>query len=181
MANFYIKSITATGNNRIESIIDFTDGLNIIYEVSDTGKTCVIKCINFIFGSSALPFDESTGYSKVKMILVAKGGNVSIERELGKNKMYVFSDNEDIDSGTYHAKKGKLSISSVFLRLIGIEGEHQIVKNKDFSTRSLTWRTFVHMFLIKETEVFQEESILLPKVPQDRTAFFFNSESRFNP
>jgi len=171
MGNFYIKQIIASGKNKTDAVIHFCKGLNIICGVSDTGKTCVLKCIDFIFGSSIMPFDKSTGYSKVIMVASTNSGNVTFERELGKNQILVSSENANIESGKYNAKGSGSAISTVFLELIGIMDEHKIIKNKDFGTKRLTWRTFLHMFFIKESDVYKEESILIPEMPQDQTAF----------
>lgn len=171
MANYYIKQVTATGKGKKDATMVFTKGLNIVYGLSDTGKTCVLKCIDFLFGSTSPPFDESTGYTAVKMVVVTPGGQITLERKLGENKIAVSSSDENIESGKYNAKNGDPIISSVWLRLIGIEEEHHIIKNENFKTKRLTWRTFLHMFLIKEEDVSQEASILLPRLPQENTAF----------
>jgi len=171
MANFYIKRVTVTGSGKKDATLEFTSGLNIVYGLSNTGKTCVLKCIDFLFGSSNLPFDESTGYTAVKMVVVSLNGKITFERKLGENKIAVASSDENIESGKYNAKSGNPIISSVWLRLIGVEEDHQIIKNENFKTKKLTWRTFLHMFLIKEEDVSQEASILLPKLPQENTAF----------
>jgi len=171
MANYYIKQVAATGKGKKDATMVFTKGLNIVYGLSDTGKTCVLKCIDFLFGNTSPPFDESTGYAAVKMVVVTPGGQITFERKLGENKIAVSSSDENIESGKYNAKNGDPIISSVWLRLIGIEEEHHIIKNENFKTKRLTWRTFAHMFLIKEEDVSQEASILLPRLPQENTAF----------
>jgi hypothetical protein len=67
MVDFYIKRITATGKGKRNATVEFTKGLNIMCGISDTGKSCVLLCIDYIFGSNVLPFDKgSTGYSKVQ-------------------------------------------------------------------------------------------------------------------
>ena len=171
MPNYYIEKVVASGKGKKDAMIEFTEGLNIIHGLSDTGKTCILKCIDFIFGSSSLPFDESTGYNTVRLAVVTPNGIVNFERKIGENKITVSSTDENIESGKYNAKNGDPIISSVWLRLIGIEDEHQIIKNENYKTKKLTWRTFVHMFLIKEEDITQEASILMPKLPQENTAF----------
>ncbi|GHU56482.1 hypothetical protein FACS1894132_13940 [Clostridia bacterium] len=68
MNNFYIRSITASGADKLDATVKFTDGLNIICGVSDTGKSCVLLCIDFIFDSRTAPFSKKkTGYTEVSM------------------------------------------------------------------------------------------------------------------
>ena len=51
MSNFYIERIIAQSNEKDDAIVTFKDGLNIIQGFSETGKTCVVKCIAYVFGS----------------------------------------------------------------------------------------------------------------------------------
>lgn len=67
MSGFYIKSITAHGSGKKDATVSFCEGLNIIQGYSDTGKTCILKCIDYMFGSSEEPFDRNTGYCRVTM------------------------------------------------------------------------------------------------------------------
>lgn len=51
MSKFFIKSLIISGKNKRTSTLNFDEGLNIIYGPSNTGKTYVLKCIDFVFGS----------------------------------------------------------------------------------------------------------------------------------
>ncbi|MDO4275852.1 MAG: hypothetical protein Q4D16_19460 [Eubacteriales bacterium] len=95
MANFYIERIVS--DQKEDAVATFGKGLNIIQGYSNTGKTCVIKCIDFIFGSGETPFDKSTGYTKVTMVVNTDKGKITFSRAIGKNQVNVAS--EDIDSG----------------------------------------------------------------------------------
>ena len=174
MANFFIKRITASGKGKKDAVVELTQGMNIICGLSDTGKSTVLWCIDYIFGGSEVPFDErNTGYSCVKVFIETKNGNITLERKLGTNKVVVSSTNDDIESGKYDtkysAKSNYPTISSLFLRLIGVNEEHELIKNKEFVTDRLTWRTFLHTFLIIEEEIHSKKSILLPKRKEANT------------
>ena len=174
MNNFYIKRVTALGKGKENAFVELTDGFNVICGISDTGKSCVLLCIDFIFGGEEPPFDESsTGYNQVCVLIETPHGSITLERELGKNQIIVSSVDGSIESGKYDCKFSSRSknptISSLFLRLIGIEDEHNIIKNKDFVTDRLTWRTFLHAFLIKEERVYEKRSILLPERKEANT------------
>ncbi|MBD5637572.1 hypothetical protein HYI18_02935 [Clostridium botulinum] len=163
MVNFYIQKITASGPGKEDSTVEFTPGLTVITGPSNTGKTCIVKCINYIFGNENLPFSEKTGYKKVSMVVQTSNGSVNFERLLEENKIIVDSFDSRIESGKYNAKNGKKIISSVWLKLIGIPDEHKIISSQNFATQRLTWRTFLHTLMIDEHEIDREESILLPK------------------
>jgi len=175
MANFYIEKIIASGSGKNDAIASFNAGLNIIQGSSDTGKTCILKCINFIFGSSAVPFDKSTGYSHVSMVISTQNGRITFNRTVGKNQIEVSSQNNNIESCTYDIiyKQNQRNplINTVWLKLIGIDGEHLIVSNKDFEKKRLTWKTLMRMFYINEDEIAQSESIIEPVQYVEKTLF----------
>ena len=133
MGNYHIESIAAHGSGKKDAVIHFTDGLNIIQGYSDTGKTCVLKCIDYIFGSSEKPFDTNTGYTYVTMKVVTPHGEISFTRYVGKNQIQVVSTVPGIDTDTYDIKyrsnQKKPVINSVWFKLLGIEGEPMIVSN----------------------------------------------------
>lgn len=117
MSKFYIKSLSISGESKRTSSLDFDEGLNIIYGPSNTGKTYVLKCIDFIFGSkNKYPIPTNSGYSLIKLLIQTDNGQVSIEREIGKNKINVISENALIQSGIYNIQ----DIGTALLGLIGI-------------------------------------------------------------
>lgn len=172
MNSFYIYKITASGPNKKESTVEFTPGLTVISGPSNTGKTCIIKCINYVFGDNKEPFSNATEYNSVIVQVKTGKGSVSFQRFLGENKVNVSSFDERIESGEYNSKGGKKSISNIWLKIIGIEDDIKIISNADYKRRRLTWRTFSHYFMIDEHEIDKEESILLPKQNTARTAFY---------
>lgn len=167
MASFYIERIIATGPNRIPSVVTFKPGLNIICGASDTGKTAILKSIKFIFGGDK-PFPKETGFDTITMRVATLNSFVTFERKLGKNIVNVTSEVEFINSGEYdieyNDKKGNKRpvINSVFLKLIGINHEPMIIKNKDFVRRHLKWTTFLRSFYLNEDDIGTSESIILP-------------------
>ena len=58
MDKFYIQKIVARGSGKTDSSVSFEPGLNIIQGRSNTGKTCIVRGIDFAFGGKKLPFDE---------------------------------------------------------------------------------------------------------------------------
>lgn len=175
MSKFYIESIAAHGSGKNDAIVSFGEGLNIIQGYSDTGKTCVVKCIDFIYGSSEKPFDKNTGYNRVSMRIVTPSGAITFSRTIGKNQIQVVSESTDIESGTYdigYKKKQKNPvINAVWLKLIGIDGEPMIPKNTDFVKKHLTWRTLLSMVYITEKDIVRPESIVVPEQYTEKTLF----------
>ena len=166
MSKFFIKSLIISGENKRTSTLDFDEGLNIIYGPSNTGKTYVLKCIDFVFGcKNKEPIPSSSGYTLIKLLIQTDNGQVSIEREIGNNKISVVSENPLIQSKTY--KKQDLGVA--LLGLIGIQGSPTIIKNSRYETVNLTWRSFMHSFVIDEEEVIQQQPILISKESTAKT------------
>lgn len=164
MAYFYIKRLAVTGKGKETSVVDFNAGLNIVCGPSNTGKSYIVECIDYIFGGSDIPIESSTGYDCVKMTVKTENGQVHLEREFNSNKLKVSSTDPLIESGDYGTRMGKLNANTdLWLKLIGIDERHQVIYKKTFEKKNLTWRFFLHMFLIKEERVIQRPSILLPK------------------
>lgn len=165
MASFYIEKIIASGTNKKDAIVTFTDGLNIIHGYSDTGKSCILKCIHFIFGDSRYPFGiYETGYSTVKMIVVTDNGRTTFERRIGRQQIFVSSEDKEIEDGKYDICKRNNTknplIDSVLLKLIGIEDEPMIITNKDFERCRLTWKTFMKILYLNEDNICTSKTLL---------------------
>lgn len=56
MSRFYITQIAASGEKVEYSAVNFKDGINFIVGPSNTGKSYVIGCIDFMFGGKEVPF-----------------------------------------------------------------------------------------------------------------------------
>ena len=175
MSKFYIERVSAHGSGKNDAIVSFGKGLNIIQGYSDTGKTCVLKCIDFIYGSSEIPFDKNTGYNKVSMKIITPNGAITFSRAIGKNQLQVVSENPDIETGTYdigYKKKQKNpAINAVWLKLIGIDDEPMIPKNSDFAKKHLTWRTLLGLVYITEKDIVRSESVVMPEQYSEKTLF----------
>ncbi|MDD3888741.1 MAG: AAA family ATPase [Syntrophomonadaceae bacterium] len=170
MSKFHIERLIVTGSGKEPSVLKFTEGLNIICGPSDTGKSYVLEFIDYFFGSDKIRFDRNTGYDQVKLVVATENGRITLERQLDTKKIEVHSTDRDVKSGNYGISGKKNNISDLWLQLIGIEDEHHIIKNSRFERQRLTWRTFSHMLLIKETNIFQEHSIIIPKQNTASTA-----------
>lgn len=163
--SFYIEKIIVTGSGKHDSIIELQKGTNIIYGPSNTGKSCIIKCIDYMFGSERIPIDTSTGYEIVKMVVNTYSGTITMSRKIGENNIQVDSTDDRIPSGKYKARADKKNhektINWIWLLLIGIKEMHLINSNKNFGKQILSWRTFFHMFFLSETKIISENSAIL--------------------
>lgn len=171
--SFYIKSIQSISNQGEISKVDFVNGFNLIHGPSNTGKTLILKCVDYLFGASKVDGLDNQDYLIID--LVCESGTIQIKRYLeeNKNKVYLRSSIPDIESGEYPlVSKTKMTLSDIFLTLLGVDQlPIKVIKNENFVTQNLTWRTFLHIFFLKESEILREGSILDPKTNTSLTAF----------
>ena len=170
MAGVYIKKVIAKSIAKGDASITFGKGLTIIQGRSDSGKTCVANCIDFIFGGSVdKPFKDTAKYDGVTMIVASNDSDeeVIFHRTVGKNQVEVSSEIAGIESGTYDVnyRKGAKNppLNEVWLKLIGIQSEVMIVANARFETKRLTWRNLLRVLYLDEGRVDDIGSIVEPK------------------
>ena len=174
---YYIKGFIILSQNKdgekVVSTLDLAPGLNIIFGPSNTGKTLVLDSVDFMLGGDARRlYKPALGIIAITMCLDVNGAEVSLYRELDdfkKNDIVVVSSVPGIDTGTYTAgakTKDKDTISSLWLKLMGINQDVKIIKQiEDSLEQTLTVRTFYHFFVINEGRISGENSILKPGAP----------------
>lgn len=171
--SFYIKELSVTGNGKKPAVVQFKKGLNIIEGPSNTGKTLIFKCIDYIFGSKDNPLMD--GYDCISLKIGILDSEITLTRYGNQDILLVSSSFDEIDSGEYKYTTGRdnyeKSFNNVLLKLINIIGHHEIVKNSNYKKQSLTWRTFSSAFFIDEDSIISEQSPLLPIQYTERTSF----------
>lgn len=172
--SFYIERIIVTGSGKTDSIIELSNGVNIIYGPSNTGKTYIVKCIDYMFGSEREPIDISTGYQYIEIIVRTQCGTITMSRKIGENKIEVSGKDNNVLSGKYATKASRTNydktINSVWLSLIGINDLHLVISNENYKKQILSWRTFSHMFMLTETKIISEYSAILSGRDTSNTA-----------
>lgn len=168
MNRFTIRKLTVSGGSHQDSIIEFTDGLNIIIGPSNTGKSLIMDCIDYVFGFKpkvnrpSKIVDNNNGYTHVELELKTDEGFVSLKREIGTTKVSVISHHSEIESGSYSSdRNAKKNINDIFLKLIGINDVHKVLSSQKGNTQSLTWRSILHLFFMKQNDIDRESSALL--------------------
>lgn len=171
---YYIKKFVISSKNedgeKVVSSVDLAPGLNIVYGPSNTGKTLILDCVDFMLGGDARRlYKPALRITAVTMFLDVDGAELSMYRELDeakKNDIIVVSKAPGIDTGTYTVgtkTKDKDTISSLWLQLMGIDQEVKIIRQiEDSMEQTLTVRTFYHFFVINENRISGENSILKP-------------------
>jgi len=177
MAKFYIEKLEVKGDSK-ESSVSFNEGVNFIIGSSNTGKTTIIKCINYIFGfkpkkgGEQFDFDGEIGYDRIILTLRTKRGMVALSRKLDESSVTLSGTDTDFEHGQYSlSSSAKKSLNSVWLKLIGIGDNHKILGTLKGGLHQITLRAMLHMFLIQQTEIARTSPVLLnPKTWYNDTA-----------
>lgn len=172
MSKFYIKKLTAYGENKKESSIEFSPYLTIICGASNTGKTYIFKCIKYLFGSDKLEIKVNSGYTKFSMVLCVNNNDITFTREINSSDIEVISNYKDIENGIYSTDYEKENnINSIYLRLFGVYEDFKVPYNRNCEMKRFTLRMFLHMLMINEKEIERDLSIVLPKETTNKTYF----------
>ena len=174
---FYIKKLILSGRAVERSEIEFCRGLNIVYGPSNTGKSYIVSCLDYMFGADSIRIGEQTGYDTIELISsvsVTQGEvwfDIYMTRHIGSKDFEVVCDNVDFaDSGIYRYSWDGPNLSNLWLKMIGIEKPVRVYKNVSYDTWALTLRILLQSFFITEDRVIKPESILLPEQNTGKTA-----------
>lgn len=192
MNHFYIKSVIVTGIDHEPSIVEFSDGLNLVVGPSNSGKSHIMKCIDYMFGfaeSAKHPFsfNMNWGYTHIKMVLETAHGTVILSRKIGEKTIDVSGTDTSISPGKYGVGNTKNSINSLWLKLVGIDDEHQVISKKSGDTQSLTWRSIMHLFFVPQGDAARTTSVLLgthgvsPTPSQSSLLFLLTGQDAIKP
>lgn len=172
LSRMIIKKLIITGVGKKNAEIEFTEGTNIIYGPSNTGKTCILNCIDYLFGSKINPIPREHGYDTIAAQIESSDGFLSISRKLDEKTFLVISQHTKIKSGKYYRTNPhyEKTISYVWLTLIGISDKHMIINNERFERQTLTLRTFIHMFVLNEERIITKNSVFFSGYATSATA-----------
>lgn len=167
MAGFFIEKLEAFGEGKMPSVITFTSGVNLIVGPSNTGKSYIINCFDYLFGYEQKKdkdplLDPTTGYNHIKLTVRTSEGTVVFERHLGENKIALSGDDPNFTYKTYSiGHTAKYNINNIWLQLMGINEPHKILATVTGKKHQLTWRSMFHMFVLKQEHVTRPSSVLL--------------------
>lgn len=169
MNRFYIEKLIVSGGGHSTTVLDFQPGLNFILGPSNTGKSFIMDCLDYMFGftprknRSSKIVDNNYGYEQISLHLKTDKGTVIFERKIGDSKISVSGTDPTVDHGAYSVSHtAKKNINSVYLHLIGIDEPHSVRSaENDSKTQQLTWRSMLHLFFVRQADVARESSALL--------------------
>lgn len=167
---FYITHLRVTGNNKKPAEIPFENGFNLVSGVSDTGKSYIFSCLNYMLGKEDNPksIPESVGYNNFYLgIKTFAGEEYTIYRKLIEKSVKIkkcsISEYENsklpVEEYFLDNKKTK-NLSSFLLNLNGIDDK--FLKKSKSKKVNLIYSYIRRLTLISETRVVVEDSPFYP-------------------
>ncbi|MGG3662493.1 hypothetical protein [Bacillus gobiensis] len=169
---FYIRKLTVIRENLDDVYVEFSKGMNVISGPSDTGKSYIFDCINYMLGSSTKPkkIDESIQTSSILMEIKSYSGEVyTLKRVLDKNTMEIYKgciinneQNEPQILKIRHNKEKTDNLSAFLLEMSGFKHPSYILtKQKESKVRTLSFRDLSIYSSISEDKIIKSESPIL--------------------
>lgn len=168
MSTFTLRHLCFSGPRRKPAVVTFSDGLNVVYGPSNTGKSSILEAIDFMLGREEVPKElpEHLGYEEIFLgIRFLGGADFTLCRSIkgGDYKLLEglhFSIPEGLKFEVLKAKSAtkKLeSVSNFLLKRIDLFGA-KLKKNARNEKKSLTLRTLLPLFFINERDIQGENS-----------------------
>lgn len=175
---FHIERLVVVGPDVPPAVLDFTDGLNVVTGASDTGKSWVVECIEFMLGGKDLPraIPEASKYSaaELQIVIHATSERVRLGRALRGGlvrwvRMAGTEDVESIELSPTHDSDSLDNLSARLLELCGLRGQ-RVKLNKQGEHRPLSFRDFAYLTIVDEERIISERPPHLSGTYSQRTA-----------
>jgi hypothetical protein len=144
--------------------VQFREGLNVVSGPSDTGKTFIVQCIDYMLGGKDIPesIPEAAPYETVRLALnVSDDDEVVLERSIrGGDFKLVSPRKADRHLSAKHSAGGKDSVSQYLLGLSALT-EKKVRKNKQGATREVSFRDLARLILVDEETIISKTSPIL--------------------
>jgi hypothetical protein len=162
-AGFSFTRLTLKGEGVSDASITFQSGLNVVVGPSDTGKTFIVQCIDFMLGASHPPKEipEAKDYQFLQLALCPSNNSdcqYILERSLRGGDLRLMCPGEPtrVIAGK-HQPDNNETLSHFLLSLSGLTGKN-IRTNKAGKTRQLSFRDIARLILIDEESIISERS-----------------------
>lgn len=167
ISGFHIKCVQVTGPGKNSASIEFQKGLNVISGPSDTGKSYLMQCLNYMMGGDTPPKDieEAEGYDCIWMeISTGSGDTFTLKRKMGDSELLLIKDKlpEAKTSTVFkilhsrHNNKKEDNISIFLLKLLDLVGKQ--LKQSKSEKRPIRFTDVKTIFLKDENEIITEGS-----------------------
>jgi hypothetical protein len=165
---FYISRLVITGRDVDPAEVKFTNGANVITGPSNTGKSYIVECIEYVFGADTPPgtdIEEARGYDVAYVELTRYSGeSCTLERALrgGDVNLYeaAFSARSLVEAKPLAVEtqtRKRDTLSNFLLSLFDVR-EIEVRSDASGSKNNLTFRMISHLILVDESRIIAKAS-----------------------
>lgn len=172
-SGFWIAKIAAKGENKEDAFVEFRTGLNVVSGASDTGKSYLLGCMDYMLGGETPPksVPEDAGYDTLFVELVSRTdeSRVTFERSLkhgGDFNLFKCGLSDVVDHqavvllGTH--RKGRTDTLPDLLLTYSGNADVDVRTSAAGAKRRLRFSDIRHFSLIDETSIISERSPVWP-------------------
>lgn len=173
-----IREVRLSGPNIGNASVKFGPGPNVIAGESDTGKSYLLHCLDYIFGAEELkkripqaePYEElkvefqNTAGAYLTLVRSLSGGDLKVHR----SQIDTIQGDGEAIAYRRHGTSKATDVTSVLFSFAGIK-EAMLRKDNDGKVQRLTIRTFLPTIIIDEVSVIEEQSPVLGRGGFDET------------
>lgn len=176
-----LVSLRVVGEGKPAAEVSFGRTLTFITGDSNTGKSHILECLDFVLGAGTVPraIPERSGYAAVELELEVDGEMTAIRREFDNADLVEWrpggsgSPRSHV-SESLKTKADKLNpegtISGRLLAAGGYDPSLPVLKNQKGESRSLSFRLVAPLVMVSETAVIRRASPAVPDQYTERTA-----------
>lgn len=171
---FHLARLVLSGPGVEDAEVRFRTGLNVISGPSDTGKTYILQCIDFLLGARDAPeqIPEAHGYdtASLEITAIADSATFTLSRALRGGAITLSRpDGSEAVLSERHSAGSQDTVSVFLLDLVGFV-DSRVRKNARGETRSLSFRDLAHLVVISEEDIIRKRSPLLSGQYTTKTA-----------
>ncbi|MGC1296873.1 MAG: AAA family ATPase [Alloacidobacterium sp.] len=167
-SGFYISRLVITGRDVDPAEVTFTKGANVITGPSNSGKSYIVECIEYVFGADSPPgtdIEEARGYDVAYVELTSYSGeSCTLERALGGGDVNLykaaFSARTSVEAKALAVEtqtRKRDTLSNFLLSLFDVK-EIEVRSDASGSKNNLTFRMISHLFLVDESRIIAKAS-----------------------
>ncbi|QOF95005.1 hypothetical protein IFJ82_14470 [Novacetimonas hansenii] len=174
-----IREIRLSGPNVEDASVKFGPGPNVVAGESDTGKSYLLHCLDYIFGAEELKkrIPQAESYNELKVEFQSTAGDyLTLVRSLSGGDLKAHRSQIDTIDGDgqaiafrRHGTSKADDVTSVLFSFADIK-DAMLRKDNDGKVQRLTIRTFMPTIIVDEVSVIEEQSPVLGRGGFDETA-----------
>jgi hypothetical protein len=182
-----IGEIRLTGTGQTDAIVKFRPGPNVVTGDSDTGKSYLLRLVDYVLGAEELKkvIDEAAGYETAWVEFAdSDGDTLTLERHLTGGDVRAYSrsieevrsasaDVRDEEEGSADPEESEVlawrregrseepDVTSRLFPFFGMSDNVRLRRNADGQHQRLSIRTLLPTFMVDEESIITEDSAIL--------------------